>query len=196
MPYLLIRSQPFNFVKKLVRGIDFDAAYRLPVGEDSGITLRGTATRYIENLSDTGITGVTPVNTVGANGGQASTPKWIFRTSLNYETPTFSGTLVGRGVSSGKYLANAIECTTGCPTSTSQAPTYDNNHVKGTFYVDLNLTQKVAVKSGSEAEIFFNVTNLFDADPLLLPETGLAANSTFSDLLGRTFRLGVRFKMK
>lgn len=196
VPYLLIRSQPFNFVQKLVRGIDFDAAYRLPVGGDSSVTLRGTATRYIENLSDTGITGVTPVNTVGANGGQASTPKWIFRTSLNYETPTFSGTLVGRGVSSGKYLANAIECTTGCPTSSSQFPTYDNNHVKGTFYVDLNLTQKVAVKSGSEAEIFFNVTNLFDADPLLLPETGLAANSTFSDLLGRTFRVGVRFKMK
>ena len=196
VPYLLIRSQPFNFVSKLVRGIDFDAAYRLPVGGESSITLRGTATRYIENLSDTGITGVTPVNTVGANGGQSSTPKWIFRTSLNYETPTFSGTVVGRGVSSGKYLANAIECTTGCPTSTSQAPTYDNNNVKGTFYVDLNLTQKVSVKSGSEAEFFFNVTNLFDADPLLLPETGLAANSTFSDLLGRTFRLGVRFKMK
>ncbi|MHA4838474.1 TonB-dependent receptor plug domain-containing protein [Sphingopyxis sp. MSC1_008] len=196
VPYLLIRSQPFNFVSKLVRGIDFDAAYRLPVGGESSITLRGTATRYIENLSDTGIAGVTPVNTVGANGGQASTPKWIFRTSLNYETPTFSGTVVGRGVSSGKYLANAIECTTGCPTSTSQFPTYDNNHVKGTFYVDLNLTQKVSVKSGSEAEFFFNVTNLFDADPLLLPETGLAANSTFSDLLGRTFRVGVRFKMK
>ena len=47
-----------------------------------------------------------------------------------------------------------------------------------------------------KAEFFFNVTNLFDADPLLLPETGLAANSTYSDLLGRTFRVGVRFKLK
>ena len=196
LPYKLIRTQPFNFVSKLVRGIDFDAAYRLPVGGESSITLRGTATRYIENLSDSGIVGTVPVNTVGANGGQASTPKWIFRTSLNYETPTFSGTVVGRGVSSGKYLANAIECTTGCPTSTSQFPTYDNNHVKGLFYVDLNLTQKVRVQSDSEAEFFFNVSNLFDAHPLLLPETGLAANSTYSDLLGRTFRVGVRFKMK
>ncbi|UNU41426.1 TonB-dependent receptor [Sphingopyxis sp. YF1] len=195
VPYLLIRSQPFNFVSKLVRGIDFDAAYRLPVGNESSITLKGTATRYIENISDTGIAGVTPVNTVGANGGQASTPKWIFRANLNYSTPTFSGTITGRGVSSGKYLANAIECTSGCPTSTSQAPTYDNNHVKGTFYVDLNLTQKIGFRSKSEAEFFFNVTNLFDADPLLLPETGLAANSTFSDLLGRTFRVGVRFKL-
>ena len=196
IPYKLIRTQPFNFVSKLVRGIDFDAAYRLPVGGESAITLKGTATRYIDNISDTGIAGVTPINTVGAVGTQASTPKWIFRGSLNFETPTFSGTVVGRGVSSGKYLANAIECTTGCPTSTSQFPTYDNNHVKGTFYVDLNLTQKVSVKSGSEAEFFFNVTNLFDADPLLLPETGLAAASTYSDLLGRSFRVGVRFKTK
>lgn len=196
IPYKLIRTQPFNFVSKLVRGIDFDAAYRLPVGGESAITLKGTATRYIDNISDTGIAGVTPINTVGAVGTQASTPKWIFRTSVNFETPTFSGTVVGRGVSSGKYLANAIECTTGCPTSTSQFPTYDNNHVKGTFYVDLNLTQKVSVKSGSEAEFFFNVTNLFDADPLLLPETGLAAASTYSDLLGRSFRIGVRFKTR
>jgi outer membrane receptor protein involved in Fe transport len=196
IPYKLIRTQPFNFVSKLVRGIDFDAAYRLPVGGESAITLKGTATRYIDNISDTGIVGVTPINTVGAVGTQASTPKWIFRTSVNFETPTFSGTVVGRGVSSGKYLANAIECTTGCPTSTSQFPTYDNNHVKGTFYVDLNLTQKVSVKSGSEAEFFFNVTNLFDADPLLLPETGLAAASTYSDLLGRAFRIGIRFKTK
>ncbi|WP_338425958.1 TonB-dependent receptor domain-containing protein [Sphingopyxis kveilinensis] len=196
VPYLLIRTQPFNYVSRLVRGIDFDAAYRLPVGEASSITIKGTATRYIENLADTGIAGTTPVNTVGANGGQSSTPKWIFRANLNYTTPTFSGTLTGRGVSSGKYLANAIECTTGCPTSTSQNPTYDDNHVDGTFYVDLNLTQKVSVNSGSEAELFFNVTNLFDADPLLLPETGLAANSTYSDLLGRSFRIGVRFKMR
>ena len=194
-PYLLIRTQPFNYVQRLVRGVDFDVAYRLLVGENSAVTLKGTATRYIENLANTGIAGTTPVNTVGANGGQASTPKWIFRANLNYSTPTFSGTITGRGVSSGKYLANAIECTSGCPTSSSQFPTYDNNRVKGTFYVDLNLTQKIKVGSASEAELFANVTNLFDANPLLLPETGLAANSTFSDLLGRTYRVGIRFKL-
>lgn len=196
VPYLLIQRQPFNFARRLVRGIDFDAAYRLPVGGESSITLRGTATRYIENISDTGIVGTVPVNTVGANGGQASTPKWIFRGNLNYATPTFSGTITGRGVSAGKYLANAIECTSNCPTSTSQNPTYDNNRVKGLFYVDLNLAQKIGIENGSEAELFFNVTNLFDANPLLLPETGLAANSTYSDLLGRTFRIGVRFKLQ
>jgi iron complex outermembrane recepter protein len=194
VPYWIIRNQPFNFAKKLVRGIDFDAAYRLPVGGESAITLKGTATRYIENVSDTGIPGVTPVNTVGANGGQFSTPTWIFRGSLNYETPRFSGTVTGRGVSAGKYLANAIECASNCPASTLQFPTYDNNRVSGLFYVDLNLSHKVRL-GGTETQFFFNVTNLFDRAPLLLPETGLAANSTYSDLLGRQFRAGFRFKL-
>lgn len=200
---ILIRSQPFNFARKLVRGIDFDASYRLPLdrlfGNANGnFTLRGVATRYIENISDAGTAGVVAIDTVGVNGSQTATPKWIFRASASYDTDTFSITAVGRGVSSGKYVANGIECLTACPVTTtaSQFQTYDNNHVSGLFYVDLNLTQKVSFKSNSEAELFFNVTNLFDADPLLLPETGLAANSTYSDLLGRTFRVGVRFKTK
>lgn len=201
-PYLLIRSQPLNFANRLVRGIDFDAAYRVPVGADQSITLKGVATRYIENLINTGIGGLVPVNTVGTNGtngasgGQAVTPTWIFRGSIAYDSPDFSATIVGRGVSAGKYDASGIECQTGCPvtTTSSQFQTYDDNNVSGLFYVDLNLSQKVKL-GGSEAQFFFNVTNLFDRWPLLLPETGLAANSTYSDLLGRQFRVGVRLKL-
>jgi iron complex outermembrane recepter protein len=40
------------------------------------------------------------------------------------------------------------------------------------------------------------VTNLLNGNPILLPETGLAANSTYSDLLGRSFRVGVRLKTR
>jgi iron complex outermembrane receptor protein len=195
-PYKLIRSQPFNFVRKLVRGIDFDAAYRVPIGSDS-FTIKGVATRYIENLSDTGIPGTIAVNTVGANGGQGSTPTWIFRGSATYETPTFSATVTGRGVSAGKYSATGIECTTSCPvtTTTSTYQTYDNNQVSGLFYVDLNLTQTVPF-GNNKAQFFVNVTNLFNRWPLLVPETGLAANSTYSDMLGRQFRAGIRIELK
>lgn len=195
-PYLLIRTQPFNYVRRVVRGIDFDAAYRIPVGAENRVTLRAIATRYIENLAETGIAGSVPVNTVGANGGQASTPTWIFRGSVNYETPSFSATFTGRGVSAGKYVANGIECTSGCPLSTTNFPTYDNNRVSGTFYADLNLTQKVSISDSSEAELFFNVTNLFNAWPLLVPETGNASNTTYSDMLGRQYRVGIRMKLR
>jgi iron complex outermembrane receptor protein len=195
-PYLLIRTQPFNFVRRLVRGVDFDLAYRMRLEGSSGVTLKGTATRYIENLADTGIALTVPVNTVGANGGQASTPKWIYRASATYDTPTYSLTGVARGVSSGKYLANAIECQTTCPVSTSQFPTYDNNHVKGALYFDLNATMKFSALGDGDGEFFLNVTNILNDGPILLPETGLAANSTFSDLLGRTFRAGIRLRLR
>jgi outer membrane receptor protein involved in Fe transport len=188
---LLFTTRPYNFTTQLVRGIDFDGSYRVAVG-DGAVTLRGVATRYIDNIINTGITGQVPVDTVGANGGQASTPTWIFRGSLSYDSPRFSVTIVGRGISAGKYAASGIECSATCPVSTTQFPTYDNNRVSGLFYADLNLTQKVNVGS-AQAEFFLNVTNLFNRWPLLLPETGLAANSTYSDMLGRQFRVGVRF---
>jgi len=201
VPYLLIRSQPFNFARRLVRGVDFDATYRLPLdrifdGGQGTFTLRGVATRYIENLIDTGIVGTVPVNTVGANGGQFSTPTWIFRFSATYHTPQYSITAVGRGVSAGKYVANGIECQTGGPVSTTQFPTYDDNNVSGAFYVDLNLTSRFDALGRGDGEFFINVTNVLNDGPILLPETGLAANSTFSDLLGRTFRVGVRLQLR
>ncbi|HYI39554.1 MAG TPA: TonB-dependent receptor [Allosphingosinicella sp.] len=194
-PYLLIRTQPFNFVSHLVRGVDFDVAYRKRFAEGS-ILLKSVATRYIENLRDTGIVGTIPVNTVGANGGQASTPKWIYRFSATYDTPTYSLTGVARGVSKGKYLANAIECQSACPVSTTQFPTYDNNRIKGALYFDLNATVKFSALGDGDGEFFLNVTNVLNATPILLPETGLAANSTFSDLLGRQFRAGIRLQLR
>ena len=198
---ILIRNQPFNFASRVARGIDFDASYRLPLSNlfanaEGSLTLRGLATRYIENIVDTGIPGVVPLDSVGSNGGQYTTPTWIFRGSLSYDTPSFSITTVARGTSAGKYLANAVECQTSCPvtTTTSTYQTYDDINVSGTFYVDLNLTKKIEIGGKGVGEVFFNVTNLFNRWPLLLPETGLAANSTYSDLLGRRFRIGVRFK--
>ncbi|WP_332819649.1 TonB-dependent receptor plug domain-containing protein [Sphingopyxis sp.] len=196
-PYLVILTRPFNAASQKMRGLDIDASYRIPLGESSGtFTLRGLATRYLENRFDSGVPGTVVLNTVGVNGGQFSTPKWIYRVSAAYDHDDFSITAVGRGVSAGKYVANGIECQTTCPVSTVNAPTYEKNRVKGAFYVDLNLTQKFSGGGDTQGEFFFNVTNLLNGDPILLPETGLAANSTYSDLLGRAFRVGVRFKTR
>jgi outer membrane receptor protein involved in Fe transport len=198
---ILIRSQPFNFASQLVRGIDFETSYRMPLNRlftktPGDFTLRGVATHYIDNITDQGIAGTDLIDTAGVNGGQASTPSWIFRFSATYDTPRFSLTGVARGVSSGQYEAGAVECQSNCPLSTTQHRTYDNNHVSGAFYVDLNGTYKFDVNGRGDGELFINVTNLFDRWPILLPETGLAANSTYSDLLGRAYRMGVRLRLR
>jgi iron complex outermembrane recepter protein len=204
---VLIKTQPFNFQRRLVRGIDVEASYRMPLDTlfakaEGSLIFRGVATHYIENITDTGIAGSAILDTTGVNGGQFSTPSWIYRFSATYDSPGGSVTAVARGVSSGRYAANGIECQAGsCPAGRTAAqasafPTYDDNTVSGAFYVDLNATVKINALGRGDAELFVNVTNLLDGDPILLPETGLAANSTYSDLLGRAFRVGVRFKLK
>ena len=199
-PYLLIRSQPFNAASQLVKGVDIDASWRLPLADvfdnaEGTFTLRGLATRYIDNLLDNGVPGTVVLNSVGVNGSQSATPTWIYRVSAAYDTPDFSITAVGRGVSAGRYAANGIECSTACPADNPNFFTYEDNNVSGTFYADLNLTQKIRW-DGAEAQFFVNVTNVFDRWPLLLPETGLAANPTYSDLLGRRFRVGIRMQTR
>lgn len=198
---ILFRNQPFNFASKLARGVDLDASYRLPlsrIGLNSlgMVTLRGVGTRYIENITDTGIPSTRVVNTVGVNSSQGGTPTWIYRFSVGYDDPGFAGTVTARGVSAGVYSSSAIVCETNCPISTPQSPTYAENRVSGLFYVDLNLTKKIKINDGSSASMFLNVTNLFNRDPMLLPETGISANTTYSDLLGRMFRVGVRINLR
>ena len=200
-PYLIIRSQPFNAASQQVRGVDIDASYRLPLNQlfadaDGMFTIRGVATRYIENRFDSGVPESVVTNSVGVNGGQGGTPTWIYRVNASYDTEDFSISAVGRGISAGKYVANGVECQTTCPVSTTTAPTYESNRVSGLFYADLNVTQKIRFGSSSEAQFFVNVTNLFNRDALILPETGLAANSTYSDLLGRQFRVGIRMETR
>lgn len=200
---ILISNQPFNFARQLIRGFDFDASYRLPVnklfdGANGTFGLRGLATYYLENVTDQGLANTLVLNTVGINGGQGGTPKWIFRVSASYETPDFSATITGRGISKGRYLANVIECTTGCPVTTTSSlyQTAERNHLPGLFYTDFNVTQKVTIDDRSYGSFFINVTNVFNKSPLILPETGLAANSTYSDMLGRQYRIGFRAEFK
>jgi outer membrane receptor protein involved in Fe transport len=193
----LVSASPFNFARVTVRGVDYEARYAMPLdqwfnGSSSTLLLRGTATNYLENTVDNGISAA--INSVGQNSGQQSgTPDWIFRFSATFDTPHYAITAVGRGVSSGTYSNTYVVCTTSCPASTAANPTIDNNSVSGTFYTDLNFTAKIKV-GDQDGQVFFNITNLFDKDPILLPEGGLSANPTFSDLLGRSFRVGIRFR--
>lgn len=195
---LSFRSSPFNFARITVRGFDFDASYRMPIDRlvpEGRLTVRALATHYIDTIVDTGVADVIPVDSVGSNSGDGP-PDWIFRASATVDTPSFSMTGVGRGISAGTYSNSRIECLTNCPTSTTQFPTVDNNRVSGLFYLDLNLTAKVDVRGTGDGEFFLNVTNVLDAAPLLLPEGGLSANTTYSDLFGRAFRVGFRLAVR
>ncbi len=195
----VITLVPFNFASQRTKGIDFEASYRANLGAGA-LTLRGVASHYIDNIVDNGID--VPRDLAGQNaGGGDGTPKWNFRLSANYDTEKWAFNLVGRGFSGGKYDNNFFECVSACPLSTPANRTINENDIAGQWYADASITHRFNVKS-SKAEVFLYVRNLLNTDPVLVGN-GPTGNNTpaypqtnrnLYDVLGRTFRLGVRFE--
>lgn len=196
-PITGIRLVPFNFARLLVRGIDMEASYRRALGPGN-LTLRALVSHYIDNIVDNGID--VPRNLAGQNaGGGDATPAWNYRLTVNYDTEKWGINVVGRGFSDGVYDNNFIECTSGCPVSTPAARTINNNRISGQWYLDASLTHRFNVR-GVKAEAFLYVRNLLNSDPVLVGN-GPTGNNTpaypqtnrnLYDVLGRTFRLGLR----
>jgi outer membrane receptor protein involved in Fe transport len=196
-PITGIRLVPFNFAALKVRGIDFEASYRTDIGPGR-LTLRGLVSHYIDNIVDNGIDVARDLAGQNAGGGEA-TPSWNYRLTANYDTEKWGFNLTGRGISGGVYDNNFIECQTTCPVSTPQNRTINNNRISGQWYVDASITHRFTAWK-TKAELFLYVRNLLNSDPVLVGN-GPTGNNTpaypqtnrnLYDVLGRTFRLGVR----
>lgn len=196
---LQVFESPFNFAQQRARGIDIESSYRVPVGAGE-VMLRAIATRYIENFFDNGIDA--PVERVGQNGVIAgSTPKWLYRIQSTYSNGGFTANLIGRGISAGVYDNSFIECTSGCPASTVTNRTINNNRIEGAFYLDASTSYDLKM-GGRTLQLFAAVNNLLDKDPPVVAPGPAgsayatpATNQSLYDLLGRTYRVGVRFSM-
>lgn len=202
----VVNAQPFNLASQEADGIDFEVSYSGDVadivpGWSGSFNLRGLATHYLKNYSDNGLGTIT--DTVGQNQNLSSNtsfgpPNWVYQFMVTYSNDPFTGTLTFRGISDGVYANNnysLIGCGYSCPVSTPTAPTVNDNHVPGSFYIDAS-----ANYGFGPAELFFAVRNLLDKDPpILAPGTGVPnisqTNLSLYDTLGRTFRAGVRFNL-
>jgi len=192
-----IRLVPFNFANVKVRGVDIEASYRFDLGGGKA-TLRALASHYIDNILNNGID--VPEDIAGKNQGDG-VPAWNYRLTANYELDSWSFNLTGRGFSDGVYNNNFFECTSGCPASTPANRTINTNRISGQWYLDASITKKIKV-GGSKADLFLYVRNLLNSDPVLVGN-GPTGNNTpaypmtnrgLYDVLGRVYRLGVRFE--
>jgi iron complex outermembrane receptor protein len=187
---------PVNVAKQISRGLDIEASYRRPLLGGS-ISIRGLATRFLKNYTNDGITPAT--DTVGTNGTNGtlrnSLPKWKYLASIGYDHDPVALTLTARGFSAGVYNTSYVECTSGCPVSTSANMTINDNNLPGATYFDANITIKLL----KGAQAFLVVDNIANKDPAQVafgPSIGaapLSVNPLLYDVLGRTFRAGVRF---
>ena len=195
--------QPVNFASQHLTGFDIEASYGTALSAISAtlpgrFRIHATASHYIKNVIDNR---VFPVDWAGVINDGAWTgpaqPSWIYRVSASYVLDPLTVNLVARGFSDGVYGNNFVECTSGCPTSTGQHPTINNNRIKGSMYFDGSISTKIP-GPGDETQLSFIVDNILNKAPTLvgiepfantmgLPQT----IRPLYDTLGRVFRLSI-----
>ncbi len=193
-----VMVQPINLSKLVARGLDFEASYRRPL-LNGQLTLRALATHYLKNSSNNGIN--KPTDNVGMNNGLGSAatslPRWTYMASVGWEKGPLSTLFTARGFSAGVFNTSYVECSTSCPTSTTDNMTIDNNQLPGAIYFDANVSYSLS----PNASMFVSVDNIANRDPAQVPWISsaggapLSVNQALYDTLGRRFRVGVRFRM-
>lgn len=188
-PYVNVGS--INAASIKTSGIDYEVSYQAPrpLGLPGNLVLRALATNVRNFTTVPGLPGTITSETAGQNSG--ATPDWKALFVQTYSTPTYSLTLQERWFSDGVIGNQYVVCSTGCPVSTSNNPTIDNNTMKGATYVDFagsyNINKNVVA--------YFKIDNLFNVDPEASPQTntGLDVNPALYDTLGRFYHAGLRF---
>lgn len=192
---LFVNEQLFNFAKVHTNGYDIEASYRRPLSGISlpgSFTIRGLATHVLHYTSTSGLPGTIPSEQAGVNLG--STPHWKVLGIQSWDTDKFSLSVTERWFSDGVYSNEYVQCTPGtcpAPDPTGNIQTIDNNHMKGAFYLDVGGSWSFT--KGMSA--YFKIDNALNRAPEPAPANGVTYgfNPLLYDVLGRTFRLGVRF---
>ncbi|MFO1390003.1 TonB-dependent receptor plug domain-containing protein [Cellvibrio sp.] len=182
-----VRLQPFNLASWHTKGYDIEASYRMTIG-DGTLTLRALGTHNISFMVDSGLPNTIPTDSAGVNIG--STPDWKVMAVQSWDTDKWGVSLTEHWVSDGVYSNEVIECQTNCPVATVTHPTANVNHMDGTLRFDLGANYKFTDNLTGYAKI----DNLLNKDPAVSPGTGTVANPMIYDLIGRMYRVGLRFQ--
>jgi outer membrane receptor protein involved in Fe transport len=203
----VVTSYPENIVGETASGVDIDATYRLAVGPGD-LTLRamGTIVDKLETINSLGqkIDG-RGVNSDDAGiglGAELSGPKHRYLLSAGYDLEPFSVTLSMRGISSGVYNNDFLECDVGsCPTASEltargYTQSINDNQIDAAHYFDLAFSYKLE----SLGELYFVIENLTDEDPAQVAGGRGAgfyqgqSNVELYDRFGTMYHGGVRFQ--
>lgn len=185
-------------------GIDIVMDYQLPLSRIStalpgAVDLRVDATNVRKLLESDPATGLSVDRSnspdeiaQGSGAGNAeSAPKWQLNAVLTYTFGPLSVTGQERWVSAGRF-----DPTSYGPGEAGYNPSLptsiNNNHVDASYYTKLGAEFTVRPKTGGSLQFFAVVDNLFDQAPPPLLYAVYAG--TYHDLVGRTVRVGARYK--
>lgn len=187
---VLSTSQNLNTIK--TKGVDIEAYYRHPVGSgDLTVRLVGT---YVFDLITVDSNGATDY--AGQNGfpvsGQSGLPDFEATANVGWSNEVFGGAFRFRYLSSGVYDITKI-----APGDDGYDPTLRNsinvNHVPDFLYVDMNAHVNIELDADTKMQVFGVVNNLLDKNPPnKLPSNTGVTNPALYDVIGRSYRFGVR----
>ncbi|HXC57870.1 MAG TPA: TonB-dependent receptor, partial [Steroidobacteraceae bacterium] len=187
-----VRNVNVNLQWLRTSGLDIETAYRLPLSRFSELpgtlNFRLLASRTYELA--TNLYGVV-TDRAGETGGTGGSPTWLATLNTGYSNGPFTGTLTTRYIRGGILSAAAYE--PGQPVPVQGANTTNDNHIGGTVYFNLNSSWKMGGKFGTE--VFVQVNNLANRAPPSAPQLQFPSNPVYFDLIGRSYRLGVRMKL-
>lgn len=194
---LAVSAQLANVGSFKTRGVDLQLSYAKPLKELSA-GLAGTlnvglqGTRVFEFRTSADISALFPngINRAGqtgaAFGGPAGLPKWSWTGTLDYKWEGLSFNAQLRHISR-SHQDNGLVGPDDPAFSSTLVNSVNNNMVPSYTLVNVGASYDFGSKA-QRREVFVAVNNLFDRDPPL-PANGTA----YYDLLGRAFKVGVRF---
>jgi outer membrane receptor protein involved in Fe transport len=192
---LSVANANLNLNRLITRGVDVETSYRHPLG-DGAVSLRVLGT-WIKDLITVDSSGVA-IDRAGQNGSGVSQPSGVPRYQINtyvtYDGDPFSAQVQLRYISKGRYDRTRIG-----PDEEGYSPALGNsindNAAPSRFYVNVNGQVTLLKRDTQRVEMYMAVNNLLDQDPPKdLPSSFGPTNNVLYDVLGRAYRIGVRFQ--
>jgi iron complex outermembrane recepter protein len=170
------------------RGVDLEFSYRMGLSTivsswSGSASLRMIGTRLLEQSTTVPTsTGVSYVDRVGDIG--QGNPKWRVNAIASLEQGPIGLDITGRFIGSGLY------------NSTYVVGDISNNHVPSNFTMDVDMRYTLTSLPGNP-QLSFNVVNVFNRDPPLVPGTALFSpetNAALYNTIGRFYSAGIKVR--
>jgi iron complex outermembrane recepter protein len=198
-----VASKVFNFAALTTDGFDLEASYTFDLQDydvPGSFVLRSLVNHTSKFINDSGIPGtqrnVELAGALGGGGGSNSynanfnVLNWKLQETQSYQNDVWGFNLTERWYSGGVFTGNRnfVVCAPGtCPASTVQSPTINFSKVSSILYLDVGANWNVSDKT----QLYTKVDNIANIRP---PDVGgQNANNTLYDVVGRLYRVGVRF---
>jgi outer membrane receptor protein involved in Fe transport len=189
-----------NFSQEFIEGVNFEVAYRHSA-DLVGMLVGGSAPEsFSGRLYATDMYKHATLTQFGSyleTAGTIGIPKQKATADLTYSYSQYSAFIQARYTSGGLLSSTLVQSQVALTDLPPGVFTINDNHIPGTFLVDLNLSWEVPISAG-DLRTYFEVNNVFDKQPPQCPgifgRTGVGSGACGGDPLGRRYTVGLTYK--